>query len=78
MSAGYDILDAVVALGTGSLLYQRWGFCVSYIYISGCYLVIVAQVYNKPFHESWESLQYHASSDITRAIRVTSKEKLYQ
>ena len=43
-----------------------------YIYID----VIFDQAYYKSIHESLESLQYHASLVITRAIRVTSKEKL--
>ena len=38
--------------------------------------VIIDQAYNKSFHESLGSLQYHASLVITRAIRVSSKEKL--
>ena len=39
--------------------------------------VIFDETYNKPFHGSLESLQYHASLAITRAIRITSKEELY-
>ena len=39
---------------------------------------IFDQAYNKSFHESLESLQYNASLAITRAIRGTSKQKLYQ
>ena len=40
--------------------------------------VIIDHAYNKSFHESLESLQYNASLAITRAIRGTSKQKLYQ
>ena len=40
--------------------------------------VIFDQAYYKSFHESLESLQDNASLAITRAIRETSKEKLYQ
>ena len=39
--------------------------------------VIIDQAYHKSFPESLESLQYNASLDITRAIRGTSKHKLY-
>ena len=64
MSTGYDIVDAIIALGTGSL----------HIYFGDA---IFDQAYNKSFHESLESAQYHASLAITRAIRLT-KEKIYE
>ena len=38
MSAGYDILDAIIAFSTGSFFYQIWGFYVSYIYIIYTYI----------------------------------------
>ena len=84
----YDILDAIIALGTDSLLYQTWGFCVLHILslINISFIrphldygdAIFDQAYNKSFHESLESLQYNASLAITRAIGGTSKQKLYQ
>ena len=40
--------------------------------------VIIDHAYNKSFHESLESLQYNASLAITRAIRGTSKQTIYQ
>ena len=39
---------------------------------------IFDQAYNKSFHESIECIQYSASLAITRAIRGTLKQKLYQ
>ena len=36
------------------------------------------QVYNLSFHQKLESTQYNAYLAITRTIRGTSKEKLYQ
>ena len=73
--AVHDILDAIIALGTCSLLfYVSMYHAYIYIYIYGD--VIIDQAYNKSFHESLGSLQYHASLVITRAIRVSSKEKL--
>ena len=71
--AVHDILDAIIALGTCSLLFYV-SMYHAYIYIYGD--VIIDQAYNKSFHESLGSLQYHASLVITRAIRVSSKEKL--
>ena len=47
-----------------------------HIYLYGD--VIFDQEYDKLFHESFESLQHHASLTITRAIRVTSKKNLDQ
>ena len=40
--------------------------------------IIFDQGYNKSFRENLESLQYKASLAMTRATRVTPKEKLYQ
>ena len=36
------------------------------------------QAYNASFHRKLESIQYNTALAITRAIRETSKEKLYQ
>ena len=79
MLAVHDILDAIIALGTCSLLfyvsmYHAYIYIYIYIYIYGD--VIIDQAYNKSVHESLGSLQYQASLVITRAIRVSSKEKL--
>ena len=40
--------------------------------------VIFDQAFNNSFHQRLESIQYNAALAITRAIRGTSKEKLYQ
>ena len=40
--------------------------------------VFFDQAFNNSFHERLESIQYYAILAITRAIRETSKEKLYQ
>ena len=40
--------------------------------------VFFNQAFNNSFHERLESIQYYAILAITRAIRETSKEKLYQ
>ena len=40
--------------------------------------VIYDQAYNSYFHEKLKCLQYNACLEITRAIRGTSSEKLYQ
>ena len=39
---------------------------------------IFDQAYNKSFYESLKFLQYNASLAITRAIRGTSKQTIYQ
>ena len=44
-SLKYDILDAIIALGTGSLLYQTWGFYMSYIYIYIYIIYIYVYIY---------------------------------
>ena len=40
--------------------------------------ILYDQAYNMSFHHKLESIQYNACLVITGAIRVTSKEKLYQ
>ena len=40
--------------------------------------VIYDQSYNITFHQKMKSIQYNATLAITRAIRISSKEKLYQ
>ena len=64
ISAGYDTLDTIIALGMSFLCTY---LLYIYIYMEGD--VIFNQAYNRSFHESLESLQYHASLAITRAIR---------
>ena len=39
--------------------------------------IIYEQTFNSSFHEKIESIQYNASLAITRAIRGTSREKIY-
>ena len=39
--------------------------------------ILYDQAYNTPFHQKLERIQYNACLAITRAIRGTSKEKLY-
>ena len=40
--------------------------------------IIYDQAYNLSFHQKLESIQYNASLALTRAIRGSSREKLYQ
>ena len=40
--------------------------------------VVFDQAFNNSFHQRLESIQYYATLAITRAIRETFKEKLYQ
>ena len=40
--------------------------------------IIYDQIFNEPFHQRIESIQYNAAIAITGAIRGTSSEKLYQ
>ena len=40
--------------------------------------VIYDQSYNITFHQKMESIQYNTTLAITGAIRISSKEKLYQ
>ena len=40
--------------------------------------VLYDQALNASFHEKLESIQYNACLALTRAIRGTSKEKIYQ
>ena len=40
--------------------------------------IIYDWAYNTSFHENIESIQYNAAFAIMSAIRVTSREKLYQ
>ena len=39
---------------------------------------ICDQACNLSFHQKWESIQYNAAVALTRAIRGSSREKLYQ
>ena len=43
-----------------------------------CGDVIYDQHYNNSFHQKLESIQYNAALAITGAIKVPSREKLYQ
>ena len=40
--------------------------------------IIYDQTYNLSFHQKLESIQYNAALALTRAIRGSSREKLYQ
>ena len=40
--------------------------------------LIYDRTYNTSFHQNIESIQYNAGLAITGAVRVTSREKLYQ
>ena len=40
--------------------------------------IIYDQAYNLSFHQKLESIQYNAALALTRAIRGSSREKLYQ
>ena len=55
----YDVLDAIIVLGVGGLLYQPLGFYVCIIYIFFCinkiYVIyMIYEIYDVYLHMTWD------------------------